>query len=346
MTLLTLLALASLDGLWFGLLVLVATKALPRLSPRTEALIWRLVPLKLVLGLCGFGLVGWSVGLGSGPAGADSGIHPAVNILVGLWVAGAVVMTLRLAAEARRVSQLRGKAEVLDNEDWRDELRQVCLDMGLRRIPELRCAPQASQPMVVGSLHPAILVPGDLVDKAGPAERRALLAHECAHIAHADLALNWLYIVGRILFYFHPALWLATAQGSVAQERASDAAAVKAGRLNRADYAAWLLKMSDRQLATSHWTLAAGGTFNRLRQRIKGLGEMRRSPLATIGAVLMAAAGLAASTSVFQGQAAPESPSQQEFIEAVPAQQAMPPEQFQQSFSRQTIEGPIQMSEQ
>lgn len=332
----TRLLLASLDGLWFGLAILVITLALPRISPKAEAWLWRLVPIKLLLGLFGVGLVQWSITTGAAGGGVSG-----PGLLFWIWISGAGLMLARLAYEAVKVAQLRRESRDELGPDWKSDLREIAEEFRLRHEPQVRKRALCLQPMVVGSLRPVILVPERLADSE-PEDRRALLAHECAHVAHRDLPLNWLYVASRVFFYFHPVLWLASSRGALAQERASDSAAVRAANLDRAGYAAWLLKMADSGRSGSQLSLAAGGSFGRLKQRIAGLGRVKHSKWTTGIAALVGLCALVpttafrASAASAQQQSISDTPVQT--FEPVEAVTPVPPQQFSPA-PKQTADG-------
>ncbi len=113
-------------------------------------------------------------------------------------------------------------------------------------------------PLAAGLLRPVILLP-DSADTWTPARRRAVLAHEAAHIRRRDPAILLAAHIATAVYWFHPLCWLAMARLRAESERACDDAALRTGLLP-SGYATDLLdlaRMFDTQLAipmatTSH----------------------------------------------------------------------------------------------
>jgi hypothetical protein len=167
----------------------------------------------------------------SAPA-APSGIPPASQVrwselasFVYLAVSGALTLRLlsglvlswRIVRDATRV-----------REDWVGHL-------------DVRVSQRVDAPATFGSV---ILVPGDHPAWT-PAKRLAVLAHEGAHVARHDFAIQLAAGVNRMVFWFNPFSWWLWRHLSDLAEAASDDAAV-AGLDDRFGYAEILLEMSGR----------------------------------------------------------------------------------------------------
>lgn len=152
-----------------------------------------------------------------------------------LWLAGAAGMFSFLLARQRAFMRSLG---------------QLTIDAdGLHR------SGTASAPLLIGLWQPRIVVPVDFEDRYLPEERVLILAHERAHAARHDLAINAFASAALCVFWFNPLAYRALAWLRVDQELACDAL-VLSGRSDmpsekRRAYADALLKT---QLATeSAW---------------------------------------------------------------------------------------------
>ena len=159
------------------------------------------------------------------------------TIVLAVWITGTMILLLRLLLNAIRlravVRAAEGRAPILTSS----------------RVPG---------PLATGLLRPIILLP----DSAGTwtrARRRAVLAHESAHIRRRDPAILLAAHIATAVYWFHPLCWLAAARLRAESERACDDAALRTGLLP-SGYATDLLdlaRMFDTQLAipmatTSH----------------------------------------------------------------------------------------------
>ncbi len=159
------------------------------------------------------------------------------NILLALWAVGTLAMTLRLLRNAIQlrfiIRTARGNGPVL-------------LSSRIRG------------PLVAGLFHPVILLP-ESSDTWTRARRRAVFAHEAAHIRRRDPAILLAAHLATALYWFHPLCWLAVARLRAESECACDDAALRIG-LQPSGYAGHLLDLArkfDIQLAipmatTSH----------------------------------------------------------------------------------------------
>ena len=152
----------------------------------------------------------------------------AVTSLLYLAVAGVLVLRLVMGLSlswriARAASPIR--------EDW-------------ARGYNIRVSRHVDAPATFGSV---ILLPGDYAAWT-PAKRLAVLAHEGAHVARRDFAIQLAASVYRAIFWFNPFSWWLRRHLSDLAEAACDDAAI-AGLGDRFGYAEILLEISGRVAA-------------------------------------------------------------------------------------------------
>ena len=149
---------------------------------------------------------------------------PLRRAIVGFWLAGIVLFSLRtLASEWRFRLRLR-KARPVDDPSVLD-LGQACARLaGVRRPPAVWDLPGLPAPVLFGVLRPRIVLPAGLADQLSRAELRHVLLHEILHQRRADLAVNWLAATLATLHWFNPLVWVSARQLADAQELACDAA--------------------------------------------------------------------------------------------------------------------------
>lgn len=81
-------------------------------------------------------------------------------------------------------------------------------------------------PQVLGWLAPVILIPVGAVQLLTPAQLRAVLAHELAHVARNDHLVAWLSMLAETLLFFHPTTWWLSSRLADEREHACDDVAV------------------------------------------------------------------------------------------------------------------------
>lgn len=194
-----------------------------------------------------------------------------------IWVAGALLMIVRLLFGFRQVAAVRSRATALGN------LSQTTVYEA-----------DVAVPVAVGLVCPAILLPRSASE--WPEEQRmAALRHEAAHIARYDLWTNLLAHLTCAAYWFHPLAWVLARSLREEQEAACDDAALLAGS-TPVSYAEALLAAAKHARRTDligcHMT-----TRTTLRNRIARLvndslprtaspSARRRTALASAAAVL------------------------------------------------------------
>jgi beta-lactamase regulating signal transducer with metallopeptidase domain len=154
--------------------------------------------------------------------------EPAVNLLVSLFAAGSGLIVVWLAIGAFATFRMvRRTFEVSSRE--RGILARV---VGDRAMPRLLASPTISQPIAVGLIGPAIVLPSRFIEKEPEDRIEAALTHEWAHHRNGDL---WLLAVSRLLLpllFAHPLYaWLRRRMRADQEAMADAEAAARTGRI-------------------------------------------------------------------------------------------------------------------
>lgn len=170
--------------------------------------------------------------------------------------------------------------------------------MNCGRQPQLLISEETAAPMVVGYLRPAVLLPSSVMESATRAQLEQIFRHELAHIARNDDWANLVQQVIAAVFFFHPAVWIASRRLTTEREIACDDHAL-AGLPSPRDYALLLTEFASRMKGRDY--PAAPAAWNRnsqLKERIAMILDKKRnaSPRvsrAGVGAMTLATLGLA-----------------------------------------------------
>lgn len=152
---------------------------------------------------------------------ADGAPMPTIRwstVLFLLWLAGALLHGslvwenyLLFCQRVRRWSNpaTPGEQEVLDCQ---------CRELHCRRRPELRHFPGTHTPLLMGILHPTVLLPESMPEHVlAPA-----LAHELTHLVNHHLVDRNLFFLVRTLHWFNPLVWRMARQAGEEQELCCD----------------------------------------------------------------------------------------------------------------------------
>lgn len=211
-----------------------------------------------------------------------------------VWVAGALVVLLRLLRGAVLVRRMLSRATPLDSSDWTRPLVEAADRLGLAREPLLLASDAVLMPIVCGVFRPAIVLPADAREWS-ERRRRAVLCHELAHVRRFDLGLTILSRIGCALYWFHPLFWAAARRLRLESERACDDMVLGVGT-RPSEYADHLL-----QIACGAGSMRSPATALPMAERREFEGRMlailekdaRRTPPSRRHAALLAAFGLA-----------------------------------------------------
>lgn len=157
------------------------------------------------------------------------------NIMIMLWLAGVFVMGLILVV--RFIRQKRLVVGSLPGDDLLNLLKHCANQMRVRRIPKLILSQTVHVPMVMGVFNPSIILPEKISNLCSRSELTAIVLHELAHIKRRDLISIWLHQTVRVLFFFHPAIWLAGHEIKKEQEIACDELVLLSSAISMKEYA-------------------------------------------------------------------------------------------------------------
>jgi Tol biopolymer transport system component/beta-lactamase regulating signal transducer with metallopeptidase domain len=125
-------------------------------------------------------------------------------------------------------------------------------------------SPAVAAPGVWGILRPRVLVPPDLLPHLTANQMTWVLLHELAHVRRADLVVTLVQRLLQIVYFFHPAVWLANWVIDHEREYACDDAALAACTCSRHDCGAGFLCVVERANTLSPTLTPALGLFSGL----------------------------------------------------------------------------------
>lgn len=189
------------------------------------------------------------------PAGGEAGAGAMTTALLPtllevaalVWVAGAGLMLLRLGAGLATAARQARQAVPVADPDWLGTRDAMAARLGIRRTPDLRMATREIVPRAWGVFRPVVLVPPSAL-AWDEERRRAILAHEIAHLVRREPLTRIAAEAVRAIHWFDPLLRAAVARARRESELAADEAAVAAG-IEPADYAATLVALARERRA-------------------------------------------------------------------------------------------------
>lgn len=148
--------------------------------------------------------------------------------LMGLWIAGAALLVVRLAYGMGRVWWMQRSAVEITDEGWVGITDSLARRLRVGRMVTLLRESTAVVPMTWGIVRPVVLLPADAESWDGE-RRTVVLAHELAHVRRWDTATQWIAHAAIALFWFNPLVWMAARRMREEREHACDDAVLSIG---------------------------------------------------------------------------------------------------------------------
>ncbi len=234
---------------------------------------------------------------------AEARFTSALPWLVLAWLAGALVLSLRLAGGWALTERLRREPATPLAHDWRERTARLARQLRVSRPVRLCESALVEVPTVIGWLRPVILVPASALSGLSAPQLEALLAHELAHIRRHDYLCNLLQSVVEAVLFYHPAVWWLSGRVRVEREHACDDLAVNVTG-DVLVYARALTTLETLRARNGNARLLAvaadGGILMQRIQRLIKAQPAGRSPLlAGVAVALVLAAGVIACAQTF-----------------------------------------------
>jgi hypothetical protein len=206
----------------------------------------------------------------------------------------------------RRAARVRGV-------QWQATLHDAAARLGLRRRVSLLRVSGAAMPATWGLLNPRVMLP-EAADGWSADRRRAVLAHELAHVKRFDCLTQAIAQVACALYWWHPGVWYAARRMRVERERACDDLVLLSGA-RPSDYAMHLLEIARayRPVRFASPMLLAMARPSQLESRLLSVLDpkrRRRGPSAAVALLALGAAlALVAPLAAMRPAEAPRPPA-------------------------------------
>jgi hypothetical protein len=210
------------------------------------------------------------------------------NWLAIVYLSGVSLLLLRLATGTLRAHILARGATIRDG-----------------RLTSPRCA----APVTVGWLRPSVILPECW--RCWPqAQLDAVLTHEGEHVRRRDLLVQWLALLNRAIFWFHPLAWWLERRLSALAEEACDAAVLERGH-DPHEYSRYLLELarSVGRMGARIDIMGMAMPGSSLPRRIRQILARGPAPRLTRGRAIWLAVAFAMLSAVFAAASVDRQPS-------------------------------------
>jgi beta-lactamase regulating signal transducer with metallopeptidase domain len=218
--------------------------------------------------------------------------------LLGIWLAGVVVLSARLLARVRAASRLRRGLAPARDPRVLAAARLAAARVGLPAVDVLE-GRDVPSPMTIGFRRPVVALPVGFAATLGDDDLRAVLAHEAAHVAGRDPLAALLARGLRALHWFDPLAHLAVRRLHDADEAVADLSAVSGDPAAPRRYLACLVRLAEAGLERPRAAVtclgARGGALERRAAALlapgatDGAGLSRRARVTALATAVLAA---------------------------------------------------------
>lgn len=202
-------------------------------------------------------------------------------ILLGLWVAGILVMIMLIIKSALRLRAIEKSALPLQNPKIRSLYHRSLKEMGIvKNIPVYSTAFLKS-PIITGFLKPAIYLPIHLISDHNESDIRYMLLHELQHYKHKDALTNHLMNLAGIIYWFNPIVWYALKEMRNDREVACDTSVLKMlDEDSYEDYGNTLINFAEKiSLTPFPFVSSLGGNMKQMKRRIINIASYKTPTL-------------------------------------------------------------------
>ncbi|MEW6239174.1 MAG: M56 family metallopeptidase, partial [Candidatus Omnitrophota bacterium] len=157
------------------------------------------------------------------------------SILMLVWLAITFALSLRLIYTEWRIAKLVNNSCPLDPSEFPQSFPALLSQSRVKRRVRFLANSTIHSPLVCGIASPILLLPEDFFEKYSGGQARWILLHELAHIRRWDPLIRLFQEIVQILYFFHPAVWIANRFIDRLREFACDDEAIVVSNLPRYD---------------------------------------------------------------------------------------------------------------
>ena len=215
-----------------------------------------------------------------GPTWQDSArailvkIRQQIPQIVMLWLAGVLLLTIRLTVSWNRARALTTHQTSEAPAEWQVVVKRLSKALNLKRAVKLLESAAVEVPSVIGWARPVVLIPMSGLTGLTTQQLEMILAHELAHIRRHDFMINVLQSVAETLLFYHPAAWWISHRIRIERENCCDDLAVSVCG-NPIQYARALTQLEQLRAVNATAVAANGGSLLDRVRRLAGVDERR-----------------------------------------------------------------------
>lgn len=155
---------------------------------------------------------------------------PWLSVAVGVWLTGVVLfVTWHMIRHRRLLRLIRRWSEKATDGQVLYLMREIQAELNITRHVDLRICSAIPSPMLVGLVHPVILLPSN---RLSVQELQFILKHELIHFKRGDLGYKLLVFTATTLHWFNPFVYRMAREIALQCELSCDEAVIRHSDMN------------------------------------------------------------------------------------------------------------------
>lgn len=192
------------------------------------------------------------------------------NGICTIWLIGIMLLTAKMIGGFIYVRRLRTYQLKKIGDEWLAKIDDFARKLKIDRKVEAFFSPLANVPITLGTIKPMLLFPVSAFTGLSTKDIEAILAHELAHVLRHDYFFNIIQSMVEILFFYHPAIWIISAQIRNERENSCDNIAIELTG-DKVAYVKALAQVQINQMEQGQLAMAFALKRGSVLQRIKRL---------------------------------------------------------------------------
>jgi len=197
-------------------------------------------------------------------------------VLLAVWLAVAGIKLILLIGGLYQLQKLKDTSSPA-SPGLEDLFQRLRSKLAVNRTVKLKVSQSHRSALVLGFVHPVIVLPAESAQASALAQAEHILRHELAHVCRRD---DWTNLAQRLIeavLFFHPAVWWISKQLSLEREIACDDSVLHQG-VRPQPYALLLANLAGRMTGRLP-TVAPGSSSSKsqLQQRINMILNTNRN---------------------------------------------------------------------
>jgi bla regulator protein BlaR1 len=189
-----------------------------------------------------------------------------------LYLSGLLYFVFKYFERIRYYNKLIHSAAPIPDQYMGNSIKKWREIYGIKRKIRWVCLDKNMSPFTMGLFHPIIFVPADCFNAGDYEKIDSIIGHEMAHIKRYDHFWLWLQNMIRIVYFFHPIVWIVNKRIHLVRECICDQMVLSQRIIDPYQYGANLISVTHFQAASNGFLNPEPG-FGRspseLKQRIR-----------------------------------------------------------------------------